>query len=131
MATIETSIFLAKIIGLFGAISTLAILVRYKRYLEIEEDATRNPVMIYVSGFFILIIGVLLTVSHQVWTLDWRVLITIIGWLTFLKGTLRILFPETIKKLIKKKKYDRRFLLAEVTVLLVSLYLVYQGFIVH
>ena len=131
MATIETSIFLAKIIGLFGTISTLAILVRYKRYLEIEEDATRNPVMIYVSGFFILIIGVLLTVSHQVWTLDWRVLITIIGWLTFLKGTLRILFPETIKKLIKKKKYDRRFLLAEVTVLLVSLYLVYQGFIVH
>ena len=131
MTTIETSIFLAKIIGLFGTISTLAILVRYKIYLEIEEDATRNPVMIYVSGFFILIIGVLLTVSHQVWTLDWRVLITIIGWLTFLKGTLRILFPETIKKLIKKKKYDRRFLLAEVTVLLVSLYLVYQGFIVH
>ena len=131
MTTIETSIFLAKIIGLFGTISTLAILVRYKIYLEIEEDATRNPVMIYVSGFFILIIGVLLTVSHQVWTLDWRVLITIIGWLTFLKGTLRIFFPETIKKLIKKKKYDRRFLLAEVTVLLVSLYLVYQGFIVH
>ncbi len=131
MTAIETSIFLAKIIGLFGVISTLAILVHYKRYLKIEEDAVRNPAMIYASGFFILIIGVLLIVSHQVWTRDWRVLITIIGWLTFLKGTLRIFFPKKVKNLIEKKRDDRRFLLAEVTVLLVSLYLVYQGFIIH
>ena len=131
MTTIETSIFLAKTIGLFGAMSTLAILVNYKRYLKIEEDAVRNPVMTYVSGFLILIISVLLIVSHQVWTQDWRVLITIIGWLTFLKGTLRIFFPEKIKKLIGKKRDDPRFLFAEVIVLLVSLYLIYQGFVVH
>ena len=127
----ETSIFLAKVIGLFGAISTLAILVRYKTYLEMEEDAIKNPGITYLSGFFILIIGILLTVSHQVWTWDWRVIITIASWLLLIKGTIRIVFPETVNKLIEKKKNDRRFLLAEVAVLLISLYLMYQGFIVH
>jgi len=34
----ETSIFLAKVIGLFGAISTLAIIFRYKTHLEMEGN---------------------------------------------------------------------------------------------
>lgn len=127
----ETSIFLAKVIGLFGAISTLAILARYKTHLEMEEDAAKNSVITYLSGFFILVIGILLTVSHQVWTRDWRVVITIIGWLILIKGILRIFFPKTVKKLIEKKRDDRRFLLAEAVVLLVGLYLMYQGFIAH
>lgn len=127
----EISIFLAKVIGLFGAISTLAIIANYKKYVEIENDAIKSPLIAYLSGFVILGIGVLLVVSHQVWSLDWRVIITLTGWLILMKGILRIFFPETVKKLIEKKRKDSRFLFAEVAVLLVSLYLLYQGFILH
>jgi len=124
----EHSIFLAKVIGLFGAISTLAIIVRYKTYLEIEADSAKNPIIIYLSGFIILIIGILLVVSHQVWSGDWRVVITIFGWLFLLKGIIRIFFPETAKKLFEKKRSDRRFIIAEVMFFLFSLYLIYKGF---
>src|SRR5687768_6945379 len=110
----ETSIFLAKVIGLFGAISTLAIIIRYKLYLVMEENAGKNPTTIYLSGFLFLLPGVLVVASHQVWTWDWRVIITIFGWLILVKGIMRILFPDTIKKLIEKKISDKRFLLAEV-----------------
>lgn len=127
----ETTIFLARAIGLFGAISTLAIIVRYKTYLAMEESAVKNPAMLYLSGFFILLVGILLVISHQVWTQDWRVIITIIGWLILIKGLLRIFFPERIKRLIEKKQTDRRFLLSEIAVFLLSLYLIYQGFIVN
>jgi len=127
----ETSIFLAKVIGLFGAISTLAIIFRYKIHLEMEENAAKSPSMIHLSGFLFLMLGILLTVSHQVWTMDWRVVVTIFGWLILVKGVMRILFPDTVKNLIEKKKSDKRFLLAEVVIFITSIYLIYQGFIVN
>ena len=125
------SIFLAKVIGLLGAISTLAVLIRYKKFIEIERYAAKNPAMICLSGFFFLIFGVLLVVGHQLWTRDWRVIITIIGWMIFIKGIGRIFFPEAVRKIIKKKNNNRSFLLAEVLALIVSLYLIYQGFIIQ
>ena len=64
----ETSIFLAKVIGLFGAISTLAIIFRYKTHLEMEGNVAKSPSMIHLSGFLFLMLGILLTVSHQVGT---------------------------------------------------------------
>ena len=127
----ETSIFLAKVIGLFGAISTLAIIFCYKIHLEMEGNAAKSPSMIYLSGYLFLILGILITVSHQVWTPDWRIIITILGWLILLKGVMRILFPDTIKNLIEKKKSDKRFLLAEIVTFIISIYLIYQGFIVN
>lgn len=126
----EISIFLAKVIGLFFFISVLSIIVCYKTYLEMEEDAAKNPALMYLSGFFILIVGILLTVSHQIWSRDWRVIITIIGWLILVKGILRIFFPKIVKKLIEKKRYPW-FLLAEAVSLLVGLYLMYKGFTAH
>ena len=127
----ETSLFLAKVMGLFGAISTLAIIIRYKLYVEMEVDAVKNPTTIYFSGFLFIILGVLVTVSHQVWTRDWRVVITVLGWMILAKGVIRIFLPDTVKKLIEKKKSDRRFFLAEVVGFFISLYLLYKGFILN
>ena len=125
----ETSLFLAKVIGLVSVISTAAILIRYKESLALEDEAAKSPALIYLSGFAFLILGTLLVVSHSVWTFDWRLVITIMGWLVLLKGAGRIFFPSAVRRLIEKKRDDRRFLLGEVVVLLVGLYLLYYGFI--
>ena len=124
----ETSIFLARVLGLFFVMSTAAILVRYKRSPVLEEKAASSPVLIHLSGFVILTLGVLLVVNHPVWTLDWRLVITITGWLVVLKGAGRILFPSAVGRAIARRRRDRRFLLGEVVVLLVGLYLLYHGF---
>jgi len=127
----ETSIFLAKVIGLVSVISTTAILVRYKESLAFEAEAVQSPLFVYTSGFLILILGVLLVVSHSVWTLDGRLVITLVGWLILLKGAGRIFFPNAVRRLIEKKRDNRKFILGEVVVLLVGLYLLYYGFIVY
>ena len=126
----ETSIFLAKVIGLVSVISTTAVLTRYKESLALEAEAMKNPAATYISGFAFLVLGVLLVVSHSVWTLDWRLVITIMGWLVLLKGIGRIFFPNAVMRLIAKKRDNRKFLMGEVVVLLVGLYLLYYGFIV-
>jgi hypothetical protein len=127
----ETSIFLAKVIGLVSVLSTMAVLIRYKKSLALEEEAVKSPGVTYLTGFATLILGVLLVVSHSVWTYDWRLVITIVGWLVLLKGIGRIFFPNTVRLLIEKKRDNRRFLLGEVVVFLTGLYLLYYGFIVY
>jgi len=125
----ETSLFLAKVIGSFGALTTLAIMWHYKFYLQMEANVAKNQTTIYLSGFVFLLLGILISVSHQVWTLDWRVIITIIGWLTLVKGLMRILLPNTISYLLEKKQTERRFIYGEATLFLLCIYLLYQGFI--
>jgi hypothetical protein len=128
----ETSLFLARVIGLFSVISTTAILIRYKESRILEDEAARNPALIYFSGFAFLILGALLVVSHSVWTFDWRLVVTIIGWLVLLKGVGRIFFPTAVRRMIEKKRRDRRLFLGEVVVLLlVGLYLLYYSFIAY
>jgi threonine/homoserine/homoserine lactone efflux protein len=125
----ETSIFLAKVIGLVSVISTVAILLRYKQSLALEQAAARIPGMTYLSGFVFLLLGVLLVVSHSVWVWDWPIVITIIGWLVLLKGMGRIFFPDAVGRMIERKQKNQKFILGEVAVFLVGLYLLYYSFL--
>ena len=127
----ETSIFLARVIGLVSVISAVAVMIRYKESLVLEEEAMKSPLHIYLSGFVFLILGVLLVVSHSVWVFDWRIVITVIGWLVLLKGMGRIFFPNAVRRLVEKKKTNRKFIFGEVAVFLIGLYLLYYGFIVY
>ena len=127
----ETSIFLAKVIGLVSVIITTAVLIRYKASLAFDEEAVKSPLFSYISGFLILFLGILLVVSHSIWVLDWRIVITIMGWLVLLKGVGRIFFPNAVRCMIEKKRDNRWFLLGEIVVLAVGFYLLYYGFIVY
>ena len=127
----ETSIFLARVIGLVSVISVLAVMIRYKESLVLEEEAMKSQLHIYLSGFVFLILGVLLVVSHSIWVFDWRIIITVIGWIVLLKGVGRIFFPHAIRRLVEKKKANRKFIFGEVAVFLIGLYLLYYGFIVY
>ena len=124
----DISILLARVIGLFVVISTLAILMRYKHFVLIEKEAAKNLVLVHLSGFSILILGILLVVNHNIWVLDWRGIITIISWMVLLKGILRGFYPELVMKIINKKAHNKLFILAEVFVFLIGLYLIYKGF---
>lgn len=53
----------------------------------------------FIAGFFTLILGVLLVVSHNRWVWNWRVIITVIAWLTLIKGASIILYPIFIDKM--------------------------------
>lgn len=127
----ETSIFLARVIGLVGIISTTAVVLRYKESLAFDKEAVKSPLLLYISGFIFLILGALIVVSHSIWVFDWRITITVLGWLVLLKGISRIFFPNAVRRMIEKKKNNRKFILGEVVALLISLYLLYYGFIFY
>jgi hypothetical protein len=64
--------------------------------------------LVYLFGLFDFAAGLAIVLNHNVWAANWRVLITLIGWLMLIRGAVRILAPETImdyaKNVLRKKQ---------------------------
>lgn len=50
--------------------------------------------LILISAFAGLVIGSMLVISHNIWDPSWTLIITILGWLSLLKGFLLAIFPK-------------------------------------
>ena len=78
----ELSVFLAKVLGLYLVIVAPAALLNRKHFPRLIKEFSDSLAMVVLSGFVALVLGLLLVVSHNVWTADWRVIITLLGWVT-------------------------------------------------
>ena len=47
-----------------------------------------------ILGMFALLAGLAIVNTHNLWVSDWRVIITILGWLAVVRGALSLLFPN-------------------------------------
>jgi hypothetical protein len=91
-----TSLFLAKVMGLFLLIVSVILLVNFHKFPKLVKDFAKNSLLIFISGFPALLLGLLIVLNHNIWVNDPRVIITILGWLILVKGVLRLSMPEQL-----------------------------------
>ena len=60
------------------------------------KEFEKSPGLSYVTGFFTLLVGMLLVANHNIWVKDWSVIVTIFGWAAVIKGILFMAFPESL-----------------------------------
>ena len=123
----EHSIFLAKVIGLYLLIVPAAVFLKRKQFAELANEFVTNLALVFLSGLIALVLGLLIVVSHNVWTADWRAVITFMGWLTLAKGVVRIFFPEKLATLAIDPS-SAKWTLAGIVLLGLGTYLTYVGF---
>jgi uncharacterized protein YjeT (DUF2065 family) len=87
-----------------------------------------DSAQVFLGGLIALILGALLVAGHNLWVADWRVSITLMGWLTLLKGVLRLLFPEWSKSMTESMMSDRSVKPWGVASILIGLFFAYFGF---
>jgi len=92
----DISIFLARFLGSFFLIFGLLFIIT--RQLGRTIEMTENKAFVISTGYISLLLGLATVVLHNIWVADWRVVITILGWSTLIKGILKIGFPEFIHK---------------------------------
>lgn len=97
----DISVFLSKAFGLYLLIVGTGMLINPKIKLMFE-DIMNDPPLVYVTDFIGLILGILMITIHNVWEADWRLIITLIGWLMLIRGTVRIVFPQLGNEIILK-----------------------------
>lgn len=64
------------------------------RIIEYTEDRT----ITISTGYITFLLGLATVVAHNVWVADWRVTITILGWVTLFKGIEKIGFPDRVNR---------------------------------
>ena len=126
----DISIFLAKVIGLYLLITSVIVLKK-PRLQEVIDELSRNKGMKVVWGLFTLILGILMVVSHNIWTDGFRIVITLIAWIVLLKGALIIWLKDSTYKEWVNKFNNESFLTAVgVGYLILGVYLTYVGFFI-
>lgn len=124
------SILLAQVIGPIFLVIALHILLYKKHLLQLVDDLMKGGLLVFLSGFMALTIGMILITVHNVWVSDWPVIITIIGWLSFLKGVFYLLVPDVLHSLIGYvRKATTYWMVGGIAMLLVGVYLIYVGFL--
>lgn len=93
----DISIFLAKFWGWYFLLFFVLFMVYPKRIKQMFLFAKEDQFMIILSILGI-IIGLLHILAHNLWVKDWRVIITLFGWFSLMKGISQFAFPGIASK---------------------------------
>ncbi|MGA7387499.1 MAG: hypothetical protein WBW99_06140 [Pseudolabrys sp.] len=72
----------------------LGMLINLGMYESMIAEALHTGILFYLSGLLSLLAGLAIVNLHNTWCADWRVIITILGWLMTIGGIIRIVVPQ-------------------------------------
>ena len=85
----QTSIFLARLIGPVMTVVGLAVLLNRRGFRELAQEFVESRALIFLSGLVILPAGVAIILVHNVWAADGRLMITLFGWVVAITSAVR------------------------------------------
>jgi len=94
----STSVFLARLIGPVMLVIGLAVFANQRGFRDMAEEFMASRALLFLSALLIMPVGLAIVLTHNVWTADWRVLITIFGWLAAIGGAVRLFGPLFVVK---------------------------------
>ena len=121
---------IAKIWAIYYVVITLWSVMRRNELAKLIKTLVNSPGYNFISGFITLGLGTVLIVNYSYWVIDWRLGLTIIHWMVFLKGILLLFFSSSIVSLsfsVLKKKWACNLFL--VLSFFLGLLFFYYGFI--
>ncbi len=94
------SIFLAKFWGWYFITFFLLLSFNPKRILQIV-NGIKDEKFVLLIAFLAVIIGLLNISLHNVWEPNWKLSITLFGWIALLKGIALFTFPNRFLPLVE------------------------------
>lgn len=96
MDTMTNAELIASLAGpLFIAIAA-ALLINRKSVGGLVTGVLNRPEFIFFSGILTLLAGLAIVRTHNVWSGEWTLLVTALGWACVIGGIMRIVWPERV-----------------------------------
>jgi hypothetical protein len=92
----QISIYLARFWGnLFIILGLISIIAKFLgRVIKYTDDRS----ITISTGYITFLLGLITVTLHNIWVFDLRVAVTILGWVTLLKGVEKIGFSNRVNK---------------------------------
>lgn len=97
----EISVFLAKFWGWY-LITFFSLFIFYPKRIKQLFDFTKDEKFTMIISIMAISFGLLSIIVHNLWVTDWRLMITLLGWLVFIKGVVHFSFPQLALKWVEK-----------------------------
>ena len=125
----DISLFLSKALGLYFVVFSLGMLLNAKRLKPLLMKILDTPALLFISGLVALILGILILVGHNIWEANWKLIITLSGWLALVKGVILVFFPQLLVTTSKKWLQNKAAYYSTSGILfLIGIYLWYIGY---
>jgi len=95
----SASKYIARLIGPLFLVMGLGMMAEPDTVRALSAEFLSNLSLIYLAGMLALVAGLAIVNAHNLWVADWRVIITILGWLSVIGGVIRLLFPAQVQSL--------------------------------
>ena len=92
----STSVFIAWLIGPVMLVIGLAVLTNQAAFRDMAEEFLASRALLFLSGLLIMPMGLAIVLTHNIWAVDGRVMITLFGWLNVIGGALRLFAPAYV-----------------------------------
>jgi hypothetical protein len=98
-----TSRYIARLMGpvllVIGIGMVMGMLTEGDGYSSLLKEFIGSRALIFLTGMAALLAGVAIVNAHNLWVPDWRVVITVLGWLFILRGIMNLVFPIAVQNL--------------------------------
>jgi hypothetical protein len=122
-------VYIARLVGSILVVIGVGVLLNLQHYVALVEEAVRSPTLIYIVGLLALAGGLAILNAYRAWTADWRVVVTVLGWLMVIGGVFRIVPPRLTAGLAAAiYSGSLAMTIAGMTILVVGGYLSFEGY---
>ena len=105
----SNSLFLARLIGPVMLVVGVAVFTNPRGFRDMAEEFLAGRALMFLSGLIIMPVGIAIVLTHNIWTADWRVAITVFGWLCAIGGALRLFGPLFVVRMGQAMLRQRYF----------------------
>jgi hypothetical protein len=119
---------IARALGIVFAVMGLSVMIDRKTVSAALEKATEDRGFLWLWSFLILTMGAVIVATNNVWTSGLLLLITLLGWLSIVKGAFLLILPGPAMTLYRKCIRDSVLIFGGVAAFLLGLVLLYMGF---
>lgn len=121
--------YLSKLIGLYAIAIGLALFLNKPLMAASVMRLYHDPSIVLVYSVIALGIGLAIVLGHNLWKGGAAIIVTLVGWLSLLKGLALLLLPaNTQAAYFLGIHFDQYFYAYGAVTIIIGIYLAYEGF---
>ena len=91
------AIWISKFLGPIILVLGVHMLVSPAALLETTKGFLADRPLVLISGVLAMTAGLSIVNTHNVWALEWPLIVTLLGWALLVGGALRVLAPSMVE----------------------------------